>query len=79
MKLQTLKDVERSIGGRPKLESTKVRLTFYLSKKEACQLKLIANREGISVSRIMRDLALAYIAPDKDTTIDSDTPLSTIM
>ncbi len=57
MQLQTLKELEDSIGGRPKfkLRKKKVRLSFYLGIKECEYLKAYAATHELSISEIVRD------------------------
>ena len=63
MKLsQTLfSEIENSIGGRPKKANTKVRLSFYLTEKEAHDLKIFSLSRDKSVSLIMRELVQKLI------------------
>ncbi|MEI6896113.1 MAG: hypothetical protein V5786_01230 [Psychromonas sp.] len=56
MALQTLKELEDAIGGRPALTNRKQRLSFYLNDKEALILKAYALENNISVSRVISDL-----------------------
>lgn len=62
MKLQTLDEVETSIGGRPKLIDKAARMTFYVSDMEAKQLKKIAVESDRTVSQIIRMLVKGYLA-----------------
>lgn len=56
MQLQTLKELEDSIGGRPKfqLRQKKVRLSFYLGMRECEYLKAYATTHELSISEIVR-------------------------
>lgn len=54
MKIQTLQEIEDSIGGRAKTGNRKVRLTFYLSPSEASELKQFSLTEDKSISEIVR-------------------------
>lgn len=54
MTLQTLADLEHSIGGRPKHSATMVRMTFYLPDKEAAKLKQLASDRGQNISELVR-------------------------
>ncbi|PKH31457.1 hypothetical protein [Shewanella sp. ALD9] len=56
MKLQTLKSLEDSIGGRPKTLAPKQRHTFYLNPKESKLLKAYARDKDICVSQLVRNL-----------------------
>lgn len=56
MVLQTLSDVERSIGGRPKQDASMVRITFYLPEVDAIRLKDRARSQHQPVSTLLRDL-----------------------
>lgn len=54
MNLKPFSEIEKTIGGRPKLEEPKVRLSFYMSQNEASQLKMIAESTARPVSQIIR-------------------------
>lgn len=56
MQLQTLKELEDFIGGRPKfqLRQKKVRLSFYLGMRECEYLKAYATTHELSNSEIVR-------------------------
>ena len=56
MALQTLKEIEDAIGGRPPLANKKLRLSFYLNEKETQKLKAYTLENDISVSSLVRDL-----------------------
>jgi hypothetical protein len=57
MTMQTLSELEHSIGGRPKmkLRRKKVRLSFYLGVKENENLKKYADNNDKSISQIVRE------------------------
>ena len=61
MKLETLNEIEKSIGGRPKSANPKVRLSFYLSPCEAEQLKMYVVKSDSTVSEIVRRLIRSLI------------------
>lgn len=61
MKLQTLEEVETSIGGRPKLIDKAARMTFFVSDSEARQLKKIAVESDRTISQIIRMLVKGYL------------------
>ena len=50
MNLPSIEDVEKSVGGRPKMDNPKVRMSFYLQPEEAEKLKLQADKQGVSTS-----------------------------
>ncbi|WP_182218780.1 hypothetical protein, partial [Colwellia sp. BRX8-3] len=56
MKIQTLKEIEHSIGDRAKSDNRKVRLTFYLNPSEARFLKDYASNNDQSISEVVRRL-----------------------
>jgi len=56
MKLQSLSDLEKSIGGRPKSDKKKVRMTFYLSEDEAQLLRAKATEKSLGMSQLVRTL-----------------------
>ena len=62
MKLQSLADLEKSIGGRPKRGNTKARITFYLSKEEVHKLRYSAEQTDRSISEIVRKLVVEYLS-----------------
>lgn len=64
MKLQTLEEVEKSVGGRPprKKGHKSERLTFYLPLKEAEQLREIAESTDQTVSQILRRLVRDFVS-----------------
>jgi len=57
MKMQTLAELEQSIGGRPKmkLRKKKVRLSFYLDLRESQLLKNLADEKDKTTSQIVRE------------------------
>ncbi|MFB0998773.1 MAG: hypothetical protein QMC13_00870 [Colwellia sp.] len=57
MTMQTLSELEHSIGGRPKmkLRKKKVRLSFYLDIKETQQLKEHAEASDKTISQVVRE------------------------
>ena len=61
MKLPTIADVENSVGGRPKLDNPKVRLSFYLSPDEEQQLRSLAQVTSTSMSSIVRMIVKIHI------------------
>ena len=56
MKIQTIAELEHSIGGRPKSQQKKVRLTFYLGKADFKRLKAYSIFIDKPISVIVRDL-----------------------
>lgn len=56
MTLQTLKELDNAIGGRPPLPRKKCRLSFYLAPDEALKLKANAIKTDTTVSKIVRNL-----------------------
>jgi hypothetical protein len=57
MMMQTLEELQHSIGGRPKfkLQRKKVRLSFYLDTREAQGLKDHAESNGKTLSQVVRE------------------------
>ena len=57
MTMQTLEELEHSIGGRPKmkLRRKKVRLSFYLDIRETERLKEHAEVNGKTLSQVVRE------------------------
>jgi hypothetical protein len=57
MKMQTLAELELSIGGRPKkvLRKKKVRLSFYLDVKEIQLLNEYAEIHDKTISKVVRE------------------------
>ena len=58
MTMQTLEELQNSIGGRPKfkLRRKKVRLSFYLDIREAEFLKAYAEANDKTISKVVREL-----------------------
>ena len=56
MKLQTMAEIEHAIGGRPKLQSSKVRIGFYVLQNDALKLKEIADIKGLALSQLVRSI-----------------------
>ncbi len=56
MPLQTLDEIEQSIGGRPHKSQPKVRLSVYLSPPEARQLQSESDHQDVSISQVIRSL-----------------------
>jgi hypothetical protein len=63
MKMQTLAELELSIGGRPKkaLRKKKIRLSFYLDLKEAQLLNEYAETHDKTISKVIREMLQAVI------------------
>lgn len=61
MKIQTLKELEKSIGGRPRSKRKKVRLSIYLDKTDYMFIKKYSNREDMPISVIVRNLIKTLI------------------
>jgi len=57
MAMQTLEELQNSIGGRPKfkLRRKKVRLSFYLDIREAELLKAHAEAKDNTLSKVVRE------------------------
>lgn len=55
MKIQTLDELEHSIGGRPELEHKKKRIVFYISPHDHLQLKQLSKEMDIPISEIVRN------------------------
>ena len=62
MNLKPFTDIEKTIGGRPKSDETKVRLSFYVSQVEADQLKTTAQETACSVSQIVRLIVRNFLS-----------------
>ncbi len=56
MKVQTLAEIEHSIGGRPKSQHKKVRMTYYLDRADFKRLKAHSVFVDKPISVIVRDL-----------------------
>ena len=54
--MQTLEELEGSIGGRPLSANKKCRMTFYLNTDDAVKLKVYAVELDTTVSKIVRNL-----------------------
>lgn len=63
MTMQTLEELQHSIGGRPKfkLRRKKVRLSFYLDIREAELLKAHAEANDKTLSKVVRESLKAVI------------------
>jgi len=61
MKLQTLEDVERSIGGRPRQPQIKVRQSLYITEDESQRLKALAEQDAVSLSQLLRTVVRRYL------------------
>lgn len=63
MTMQTLAELEQSIGGRPKkaLRKKKIRLSFYLGLKEAQLLNEYAEIHDKTISKVVRETLQALI------------------
>lgn len=56
--MQTIKEIENSIGGRPEVKKKKVRISVYLSKEEHTKLKSLCEQYSFSMSHFVRLLIL---------------------
>jgi hypothetical protein len=61
MKLQTLAELEHSLGGRKATGQRKTRIAFYLDADCVTLLKLCAERQRVPVSDYVRRLVLSSI------------------
>lgn len=63
MTMQTLEELQHSIGGRPKfkLQRKKVRLSFYLDIREAELLKAHAEANDRTLSKVVRESLKALL------------------
>jgi len=61
MKLQTLDEVERAIGGRPRLAQTKVRQSLYVTVQESERLRDLAEQRGLPISQLLRSIVKRYL------------------
>ena len=61
MKLQTMEEIENAIGGRPRLQNSKVRIDFYVLQDDALKLKQIANSKGLALSQLVRSITREYL------------------
>lgn len=60
--LPTFKEIENSIGGRPK-KKRKIRLSFYLTPQENDELRSLSFSTDISVSTLVRKLIIKHLLP----------------
>lgn len=65
MKLQTLEEIEHSIGGRPRSKSAKVRIDFYVNEEDATKLKQQAVTKGLALSQLVRSVIREHLARNK--------------
>lgn len=65
IKLRPFSEVEKTIGGRPKLEEPKVRLSFYVSQEEADHLKAMSAQVARPVSQIIRLIVRHHLSSGK--------------
>ena len=56
--MQSIKEIENSIGGRPKIKNKKVRISVYLSQDEHIKLKNFTEQYSFSISNYVRLLIL---------------------
>lgn len=61
MKLQTLAELEHSLGGRKASGARKTRIAFYLDADCVASLKLCAERQRVPISDYVRRLVLQSI------------------
>jgi hypothetical protein len=61
MKLPTIDEVERSVGGRPKVDNPKVRVSCYLNPNDAERLRIMASSDSISMSMFVRLIVKSHI------------------
>ena len=66
MNLKPFTELEKTIGGRPRVEQPKVRLSFYVSQLEAKQLKALSEKQSCPLSQMVR-LILQYHLSDNDS------------
>ena len=62
MKLQTLSQLEKSVGGRPKMVEPKVRMSFYLTQTESEQLRSLSEDEARPLSQQVRQIIREYLS-----------------
>lgn len=62
MKLQTLSQLERSVGGRPKVAEPKVRMSFYLTQTESERLRSLSDDEARPLSQQVRQIIREYLS-----------------
>lgn len=56
--MQTMKEIENSLGGRPKVKSKKIRIPIYLKEEEYTKLKDFCSKNSLSMSHFVRLLIL---------------------
>jgi|TARA_R110001583_G_scaffold59932_9_gene178461 hypothetical protein len=56
MKLQTLDGIDKTMGGRPTIQFSKRRHSFYLNPKESELLKEYSRKHDITVSELVRKM-----------------------
>ena len=61
MKLQTLAELEHSLGGRKAKGQRKTRIAFYLDTDCVALLKICAQRQRVPISDYVRRLVLSSI------------------
>lgn len=61
MKLQSLAELEKSVGGRKASGQRKTRIAFYLDADCVASLKLCAERQRVPISDYVRRLVLSSI------------------
>jgi len=61
MKIPSVEEVERSVGGRPVIDNPKVRVSFYVLPMEAEVLRNKAKNKGLSVSIYVRLILKKYL------------------
>ena len=66
MNLKPFTELEKTIGGRPRVEQPKVRLSFYVSQLEADRLKALSEKQSYPLSQMIR-LILQYHLSDDDS------------
>lgn len=66
MKLQSLDELELSIGGRPKAKNKKTRIAFYIDKRDHVLLKEYSESVDLPVSEIVRNAVKVFIHQKKN-------------
>lgn len=56
--MQSIQEIEHSLGGRPKVKEKKVRISVYLSKEEHQTLKIFCEQYSFSISQYVRLIIL---------------------
>ncbi|MGB1227649.1 MAG: ribbon-helix-helix domain-containing protein [Poseidonibacter sp.] len=56
--MQSIKEIEDSLGGRPRVKEKKVRVSVYLSKEEHKTLKKFCEEYSFSISQYVRLIIL---------------------